>query len=86
MSLGTKILIQLHMANMGTSSYKSKTTLTFYINSSSNITPRFLFDFKLSIFTFFFIWLLIYILLTKKTYWISKVGVKWGANIPMLLD
>ncbi len=74
------------MVNMGTSSYKSKTALTSYINSSSNITPRFLFDFKLSIFTFFFIWLLIYILLTKKTYWISNMEVKWDANIPMFLD
>ncbi len=86
MSLGTKILIHLHMVNMGTSSYKAKTTLTSYINSYSNITPRSLIDFKLSIFTFFFLWLLIYIFLTKKTYWISKVEVKWDANIPVLLD
>jgi hypothetical protein len=62
------------MANMGISSYKSKTILISYINSSFNITPRFLVDFKLSIFTFFF-WLLIYILLTKKILNFKGVGI-----------
>jgi hypothetical protein len=43
------------MASKGTFSYKYKTTLTFDLNSSFNITPKFLITFKLLIFIFFFL-------------------------------
>ncbi len=84
--LGNKISIQLHMVSMGTSSYRSKIALTFYLNLSSHITTKILTTFKLLILIFFFCALLIPTLPTKNASWILEVGAKWDAIVAMLLD